>query len=833
MSMQVPNLSQSPRTQGFQAPESPEDEDELFAKGLTELAYRAMQKSQPELMAEIITFRILDANAEEGRGLGVFILNHQQDILFIPCVVSDNAVKPLDLFYSRSTDQIYPLTSGWLREATKNNLNQLGTGVRPPKDMPTDVDVRNLVVPPATGRYAYASANEDWDEHARVFMTRLLQKEAADASAPAPPTHFLSLLEASPAHVKLGFARALRGSKKMAENYAAYYGKDNLLAVLKPLSQTAKSEEAPSPGFKLEVPMKHDVFLATTATPAQEMKARLGPEEAAHAYREVHSRGFYVKDERKGPRKDLFSYAESDLQFVEPTATGMYDVWLSNGTVERAIVIAQPVELRHKGDEEETRDFYYQRSVNDPPDRKYVVLLSGGRYAEVSRLIAQPVTTESQKDVEDFIRENTEKAPTNQSRGVLIGTHNMSTRGTFPVYAHEVSSSGPMTTFAADGVDVTINDLAHGVRIIRPQNSRSAILSGDFRWWKCKERLLAGEIVTSSNTAMRLAEVALLKKGAKALNVKKAGEMYVVEGERLAKLPAVVKIATAYDLSIPVSANVIAAVDAQLPTLMYAVKLADGESLNPDGSPMQPTQQAPAGPSGLDLATSEKIQQIDAQIQALSSMKSMLSEVQMRAQAIDGGGGAMAAPAAAASMSAGPGTLQGQPMMAAPPQAAQAAPPAPDAGADPSQGGAPAPGGAPVPPDAEPPPPPVMPAGEVSADSVASQVNPEYADQAAGLNDANIFDAVAVASLARTKQIGETIQNYLPALDRALDNLGRIVLLFYVKENEIREAIGNEKYTESEQKLRDTFKGLGESLLDVGQYADQLGKPQMQQNAMR
>lgn len=826
MSMQVP-LSQSPRTQGFQAPESPEDEDELFAKGLTELAYRAMQKSQPELISEIITFRIIDANAEEGRGLGVFILNHQQDILFVPCVVSDNAVKPLDLFYSRSTDQIYPLTSGWLREATKNNINQLGSGVRPPRDMPTDVDIRNLVVPPATGRYAYASADEDWDTHAHEFIERLLEKEAADATAPAPPTHFLALLEASPPHVKLGFARALRGSKKMAENYAAYYGKENLLAILRPsATKTAKEkDDAPSPGFKLEVPMKHDVFLATTSTPAQEMKARLGPEEAALAYKSVHSRGFYVKDERKGERKDLFSYAESDLQFIEPSATGLYDVWLSDGSVERAIVIAQPFELRHKGDEQRTRDTYYETHLNDSTDRKYVVLLSGGRWAEVRRLIAQPVTTESQKDVEDFIRKNTEKAPTNKSHGVLIATYGMATRGSFPVYAHDVSSNGPMTTFEADGVAVTINALAHGVRVIRPQNSKSAILSGDFRWWKCTERLLAGAIVTSSNTAMRLMEAALLKKGAKALNVKKAGDHYVVAGQRLPRLQAAVKIATEYDLSIPKSVDVLTAIDAQLPTLMYAVKVADGESLNPDGSPMQ-APQAPAGPSGIDLATSEKIQQIDAQMAALQGMKAMLSEVQARAQAIDSGGGAMAAPAAAASMAAGPGMLQGQPVMA--PPAPQQPDPAQGQGMALSQGGAPAPGGAPPPPNAELPPPPVMPAGEVSADSVASQVNPEYADQAASLNDANIFDAVAVSSLARTKQIGETIQNYLPALDRALDNLGRIVLLFYVKESEIREAIGNEKYTESEQKLRDTFKGLGESLLDIGQYADQLGKPLQQ-----
>lgn len=73
MSMEFP-LSQSQRTQSFQMPQAPEDERDAFVGGFSELAYRAFQKSQPELMGNVLTFRVLDVDVEEGRGIGTFIV---------------------------------------------------------------------------------------------------------------------------------------------------------------------------------------------------------------------------------------------------------------------------------------------------------------------------------------------------------------------------------------------------------------------------------------------------------------------------------------------------------------------------------------------------------------------------------------------------------------------------------------------------------------------------------------------------------------------------------------------------------------------------------------
>ena len=111
---------------------------------------------------------------------------------------------------------------------------------------------------------------------------------------------------------------------------------------------------------------------------------------------------------------------------------------------------------------------------------------------------------------------------------------------------------------------------------------------------------------------------------------------------------------------------------------------------------------------------------------------------------------------------------------------------------------------------------------EPSNQSLEDQVNPAFLQDAAGLQDQGIFDATAIASMVKHKGLRELIQNYTPTIEKAMDNLGRLLLLFYMKEGEVKEQIGSETYEENEQKIRDVFKGLGDAVLALKQYADQM-----------
>jgi hypothetical protein len=115
-----------------------------------------------------------------------------------------------------------------------------------------------------------------------------------------------------------------------------------------------------------------------------------------------------------------------------------------------------------------------------------------------------------------------------------------------------------------------------------------------------------------------------------------------------------------------------------------------------------------------------------------------------------------------------------------------------------------------------------MPEGPVSPQNLEQQINPDFLQNAGSLQDAGIFDAAAIASMSKQRNVRDMVQNYLPTVERAMDNLGRMLMLFYMKEGEIKQQIGAESYEETEQKLRDVFKGLGETILALTRYSDQM-----------
>ena len=848
-------LSQSPRTQAFQMPQAPEDEKDLFTQGFSDLAYRALQKSQPEMMNNVITFRVLDVDVEEGRGIGTFILQNEQDIVFVPCVVADNSVKPLDLFYSRTADRFYPFTNTWLRESSKSNINQLGSGVKAPKTMPTDVDIRNLVVPPTTGRYSYASTIED-DAWLPFVVTFRKEKIAERQEAPK----FLNLIAQTSDGFKLAFAQVLHRRPKLAKLFAEFYGAEKVAAAISSRREKVAQEH------RKEVDMKASVAIMTNATPVDQIKREFKPGEAAKAFQQIRLNGFYVKDPR--PATDsVWSFAESDLRLTQPEAPGVYKVYTARGVAETCIIVPRPVSIHRKRSDEARMSMNYYRDDRNTEKglglrREYLVLFKDGRYAMMDDMVAEPIVAVSHGEVSNFLESITKATPGNSEYGVLISAADLTLRAIEPTLVDNVTSVGDRTTFrAAHHHTVVMSKGFRGNSIVRAQDSDTLMLGSSYRWFKCGKQLANSEILNNPSAVMGMLEHSLEKRGAQKILIKKAGANFIIagDGQPLTSFKAVEKVANLYNIRVKEASELVTLTGAGLPIKAYRVKSAQGESLDPNApqQPPMPEQDPnappppPPPPSGLDLATGEKLQQIQAQIAALQQMQQILTEVQQRAQMIDQGGGQAAAPAAAAGMMAGPGSMGGQPPMApapmgGPPQGApdQGQPPM-DQGLPPTgqgqppmgqgqppmdqgQGGPVPPGGGLVPPGAPPgpqpppPPPPVMPEGPVSPQNLEQQMNPQFLQEAAGLQDQGIFDATAIASMAKQRGVRELLQNYTPSIEKAMDNLGRMLLLLYVKESEIKAQIGAEAFEETEQKVRDVFRGLGDAILAVNQYSDQM-----------
>ena len=188
----------SPAIDAINAPSSPEDQQHIFEQKFSEMAYSTFSTRFPDLVNSIVTFKVLDADMEKSVAVGAFIIEEDGEYIYVPAVLADNGLKPFDVMYIKSKDMFVPLTNEWLEEVRRTTLSTLGEGAKLPDTVATDVDIRNVMIPPTTGRYSYASAKIT--PHIRLAaesteplgrkLANMMPEFPAEQSAPADPNAF-------------------------------------------------------------------------------------------------------------------------------------------------------------------------------------------------------------------------------------------------------------------------------------------------------------------------------------------------------------------------------------------------------------------------------------------------------------------------------------------------------------------------------------------------------------------------------------------------------------------------------------------------------------------
>ena len=150
----------SPAIQALQQTPTAEAAKQSFEQQLAEQAYSTFAVKFPDLVESIVTFKTLDSDADAGTAFGAFILDLAGESVYVPAVFADSTLSPLEIMYVKSKDMFVPFSPEWIDETVRTADRALGEASTLPETVPTDVDIRNLVVPPNTGRYSYASSGK-------------------------------------------------------------------------------------------------------------------------------------------------------------------------------------------------------------------------------------------------------------------------------------------------------------------------------------------------------------------------------------------------------------------------------------------------------------------------------------------------------------------------------------------------------------------------------------------------------------------------------------------------------------------------------------------------
>ena len=93
------------------------------------------------------------------------------------------------------------------------------------------------------------------------------------------------------------------------------------------------------------------------------------------------------------------------------------------------------------------------------------------------------------------------------------------------------------------------------------------------------------------------------------------------------------------------------------------------------------------------------------------------------------------------------------------------------------------------------------------------------AQQAAESGQKSVFDHATIAGLAKLYDVSNVIDTYIPEMVKALDRIGRILFLFYWKNEEFVDRYGNEDLNDVEDLLRSVFKSYGDLILKFKEKA--------------
>lgn len=854
----MPSLS--PEIQSYQGQAGPDPTEDLFKQRFADMAYQTLNSKFAELGSHVVTFKITKVDVDEGSGIGVLILDYNQKAIYIPIIMVDSILKPMELFYYKELNVFLPLTLRWLDEIAKSSVDEMGESAKLPTEVPRDMDMRDLTLPPTTlsGRIGIASVDTE--------ITPLRLFKEAEYQGLDATSMFLAVLTQAPEVALDGIKLAFTQKPEFLQKLAAQYGIQEIIEAMQAGYARVKFEKtaAVEPG---------KVGLFGRDTSAKDFHAAFG-KEASAAYRQVLDKGYTVKDARVGTSRTAVKLEKPVFLNAPGPQPGWFRLYFADGAPGIYYVIQFPQEAESNFCQPVN---FSGRGNDHQSPTEYLAIKADGKEAWTSKeLVGEALLDDTVPEIANsklgkMLESGKGDTPSPGAYGIFINPGPMGTQATKPFRIDKSITDGGVTRLMPDwGQDKYIIDGDPSRKRLQvTQGGRMTFVPNTAKFLKIMqvptgrgtedayhkvrqlERQQKASVVTDPAALLRCVGRIISDAGATPVTVKKAcmGQWWVGDGpqyEALSEGPAAVKVASIYDVSLSDAYGILhdAATNGSSDVFVMTaenawrtkeafLKLAQppmpGTEAPPAESPAggmpqgmpqggmppeamgMPGMMAPPQPavSPTELAIGEAVQELQTQTQmqqqqSEAQMMQLQQQMQMQAennqQLVGVLQGIQQRSSELSSATGGGATI--------PPEAAQA----PQAAA-----GLLAP--APEEPSQPPPPLPVMDQETTSPEMIAQQINPEMVDQTEDLQNRGLFDAAAVGMLAEAPLLQEIVATYVPNLEKAIDNLGRILTTLWMKEDETKRAIGDEMFIKLEEKLRNVFKNLGEIVLDLSHNA--------------
>ncbi len=326
-------------------------DDTPFEQAFSNLAHAYLQDKAPGLLDHEIGFQLLDRNNENTKAVGIFAFKVGSLWLYAPMFFLNGDLKGHELLYLKNQDMFVPLKENWINYLVNRKPNVLGSGVdrnmaalgqrqpdftqlsRSPSKFgsaqPTLKEMVNSVLPTLAKTATMNTAKAFEDIGKQLDLAQFL-KEAR--------TQTIEMLVKTCMHApQLASAiEQFHGLNIVNEAFEVAKAREGANKIASVLSDAPEEPEAVK-GLKV---ITHDVTVQTklpTGTTEEDQEKLLRD-------------GVLILDQRERDNVSIPYNIQVEKKLFNPTSSGLYDILVKPGDIERCYVAVYPMGAAKRAD---------------------------------------------------------------------------------------------------------------------------------------------------------------------------------------------------------------------------------------------------------------------------------------------------------------------------------------------------------------------------------------------------------------------------------------------------------------------------------------------------
>ncbi|MHC4617944.1 MAG: hypothetical protein ACYTEQ_09345 [Planctomycetota bacterium] len=292
-----------------------------FERKFGQLADNALNEKAPSLLEYRVGFQIIDKSEDETKAIGIAAFVVGKSWLYMPIFFIDGRLRGFDLLYVKQKDMFIPSKDNWVNMIKEQGLSRLGHGIDYSKEKTRRAyapDEITIYTNPATlGRQKIGSLA---DTNNSLIDSETLTKMMTNYGNFHPNLDVYVPRISKTAGMYL--FNTVVSDPEFANATFRFYGPD----ALHDISHKIAAQSLP-PGPKPDEVQFFDDLSAKEAQDLDDSEKEL-----------LASNGLYIRDTRTNHSR-IFQYEVDSCTLQNPTAPGVYQVFMRDGSYKTMIVV--------------------------------------------------------------------------------------------------------------------------------------------------------------------------------------------------------------------------------------------------------------------------------------------------------------------------------------------------------------------------------------------------------------------------------------------------------------------------------------------------------------